>query len=375
MTALALTAAGRAAVADADHVGTEAVTLTHLAFGDGLRPAGADDDARAALRSERDRIAVAGREAADGHVAVVADWTPTRAYALSEIGLVATVDGATVLLAYGAVESAADAVARTAVGTRIVVALDVAVVSSAADLSVTLSPNVQFTAVADATTAVAGISRRATGAEAQAAAEASAEADRAALERAAHLTPYEAARLPIDLRDGAPADRDTLAKLATALAAAETRIAALEENNVDIGLFQAPTHGAAHGRGANANAAASLLPRGNTIDGVALTGRLGLRLPSGDYRFTLRSNTSGAGLNPGIFSAAGDPLTLYRTAPAAKVQMTYWYLDSELVQEVVVKPRAASTTYTVGVDGGDGSHERAPATALEAFVLIVERIG
>ena len=309
MTALALTAAGRAAVADADHVGTEAVTLTHLAFGDGLRPAGADDDTRTALRSERDRVAVAGREAADGHVAVVADWTPTRAYALSEIGLYATVDSAAVLLAYGAVEAAADAVARTAVGTRIVVALDVAVTSSAADLSVTLSPNVRFTAVPAATTAVAGVSRRATGAEAQAAAEASAEADRAALERAAHLTPYEAARFPIDLRDGAPADRNTLAKLATALAAAETRIATLEGRPMRMSQVTSPWPD----REQSTPARLRLAPV--VVGNAAVEGRANSVVrfvDAGSYYLELVSNSlsrgrQGDGLQPTLYSGVVAP--------------------------------------------------------------------
>lgn len=217
MTALALTAAGRTAMADADHTGTEAVTLTHLLLGDALRPAGADDDARVALRNERHRVAVAGQTAADGHVAVAADFTPDASYAITEIGLLATVDGSAVLLAYAAVESAAEAVARAASGTRLVIGVDITITSAAGDLAVTLSPTVSLTVAPDATTAVAGVSRRATGAEAQAAAEAAAEADRAGLEEAAHLTPKEAARIPIELlaavRGAAPADRDTLAKM------------------------------------------------------------------------------------------------------------------------------------------------------------------
>ena len=321
MTALALTAAGRAAVADADHVGTEAVTLTHLAFGDGLRPAGADDDARTALRSERDRVAVAGREAADGHVAVVADWTPTRAYVLSEIGLYATVDSAAVLLAYGAVESAADAVARASVGTRIVVALDVAVTSSAADLSVTLSPNVQFTAVAQATTAVAGVSRRATGAEAQAAAEASAEADRAALERAAHLTPYEAARFPIDLRDGAPANRDTLAKLATALSAAEARIATLETDGMRrIAVFEGQDR--RNGNNETLDTTRPLLLRGTNIAGAAVSGNAGFTLPAGRYLITMRSSSNGTnGSQPRLYAGS---VALALTSKSAGITSVVW---------------------------------------------------
>lgn len=372
MTALALTAAGRAAIADADHVGTEAVTLTHLAFGDGLRPAGADDDARAALRSERDRIAVAGREAADGHVAVVADWTPARAYALSEIGLVATVDGATVLLAYGAVESAADAVAHTAVGTRIVVALDVAVTSSAADLSVTLSPNVQFTAVPAATTAVAGISRRATGAEAQAAAEASAEADRAALERAAHLTPYEAARFPIDLRDGAPANRDTLAKLATALAAAETRIATLEARPMRMSEIKSPW---ADGDVATlADLAKAPLVAGNA--GVSGRANSVFRIAeAGSYYVEVVENAASRdgndGVNPALYRGVVAPDTSARDHAAARLDLRIRQQQNFAVVRAGVVTVGRNADFTVGkilnVRVGNGG--------IDSYVVFVTRLG
>ena len=225
MTALALTAPGRAAVADAAHVGTDAVELTHLAVGDGLRPAGTDDDARTALRNERDREAVLGRAAASGHIACVADWTPAASYAVTEIGLIADVDGDTVLLAYWAAESVAAAAVRASAGTRLLLACDIAVVSSAADIDLTLSPSVQFAAVEAATTAVAGISRRATGAEVAAAAAAVREADRAALAREPHVTPYEVARLVIALRGGAlPAGRTTLKSITDAITTLEGKV-------------------------------------------------------------------------------------------------------------------------------------------------------
>lgn len=244
MTALALTAAGRAAVADADHVGTDAIEITHLAVGDGLRPAGADDDGRTALRSERERQPVAGRQAADGHVALVADWTPAASYAATEIGLVADVDGDTVLLAYWAAEAAAGAAVRAAAGTRLLIAVDVAVTSSAADLAVTLSPSVTFaTPPPAATTAVAGISRRATGAEVAAAAAADDEADRAALERAAHLTPYEAARIAIAMRGELPTAATTAAAgISRRATGAEVDAAAAADEEAD----RAPLERAAH---------------------------------------------------------------------------------------------------------------------------------
>ena len=289
MTALALTAAGRAAVADADHVGTDAIEITHLAVGDGLRPAGADDDGRTALRSERERQAVAGRQAASGHVALVADWTPGASYAVTEIGLVADVDGDTVLLAYWAAEAAAGAAVRAASGTRLLLAVDVAVTSSAADLAVTLSPSVTFAAPPPAaTTAVAGISRRATGAEVAAAAAADEEADRAALERAAHVTPYEVARLALAMRGGGPlpAGRTTLKQLAEALAAVEEKLeAGLEQTAVYFGI------GALHEAGSNiAGAAVSAVPGGS-----------GISLPAGAYYWEVQSQTNH---NLGLYDGA-----------------------------------------------------------------------
>ena len=384
MTALALTAAGRAAIADADHVGTEAVTLTHLAFGDGLRPPGADDDARAALRRERDREAVAGREAADGHVAVVADWTPTRAYAITEIGLIATVDGAPVLLAYGAVEAASDAVARTAIGTRIVVALDVAVTSSAADLSVTLSPTVQFSATAAATTAVAGVARRATGAEAQAAADATQESDRAALAVAPYLSPREAARIPIALRaalsggaaagrdtldglydtlvGGAPADRNTLAKLATAL---ETEV------QRRITMLSSPWENAAST--AQQIALAPLIA-GNVAGAQALA-NLGFRLPAGNFLVDLYERGAGGsvaiyrGVVPVARASLDNVAARVRLAQAARGSST-----RQTTHHRGVLTLAAPTSLTVGSGPQfDGSGQA--ITALHQFSVLIEQLA
>ena len=297
MSALALTAAGRRAVADAAHVGTESVEITHLALGDGLRPAGADDDARTALRSERERQPVAGRVAAAGHVAAVADWTPTATYAATEVGVVATVDSAAVLLAYGAAESASEAWTRATAGTRLVVALDVAVTSAAADLAVTLSPSVRFETVPAATTAAAGKARRATGAEAAAAAAATVEADRAALAADPYVSPREAARIPIavysalrgaapagrrtldELYDhlvgGAAADRNTLGKIATALAELARR------SNVKA-LFQiyVPPRAAA-----DAPFVWNYGAPGGSLLGVAAANGVGITVPAGTWLF------------------------------------------------------------------------------------------
>lgn len=145
MTTLAITAAGRAALADQTNVGVAAVRLTHLELGDGRRGAGDDDDARTALRSRRVRGAVAGREAAGGRVAAVLDvaapgWTGD----VTEIGLVGNDGGDELLLAYWAAAAGADAPFAAHATTRLVVGVTLDVSDASADVDVTVSPAVTF---------------------------------------------------------------------------------------------------------------------------------------------------------------------------------------------------------------------------------------
>ena len=144
MTTLAITAAGRAALADQTNVGVGAVRLTHLELGDGRRGVGDDDDARTALRSRRVRGPVAGREAAGGRVACVLDvaapgWTGD----VTEIGLVAGDGADELLLAYWAA-AGEDAPFAAHASTRLVVGVTLDVSDASADVDVTVSPAVTF---------------------------------------------------------------------------------------------------------------------------------------------------------------------------------------------------------------------------------------
>ena len=299
-------------------------------------------------------LTAAGRQAASGHVALVADWTPAASYAVTEIGLVADVDGDTVLLAYWAAEAVAGAAVRAASGTRLLLAVDVAVTSSAADLAVTLSPTVTFSAPPPAaTTAVAGISRRATGAEAAAAADADDEADRATLERAAHLTPYEAARFVISMRGGGPLPpgRTTLKQLAEALAAVERKLeAGLEQTAVYFGI------GVLHEAGSNIVGAAV----------SAVSGGSGVSLPAGAYYWEVQSQSNAA-------------LGLYDGASG-------WRMGEHIVSHAlsyhraVVSARAARVWSLAGPVAGLGANPR-PAARPRVYmggrqvVITIRRIG
>ena len=155
MTTLSVTAAGRAALADQANVGVAAVTLTHMAFGDGRRAAGEDDDARVALRSERVRAAVVGVAAGEERVAAKADVAaPGATFSCTEIGLIARAGGADVLLAYWAAGAGEDPAFAVDAATRLVTAVALDVSQSAADVAVTVSPSVVFGASSDTVAAL-----------------------------------------------------------------------------------------------------------------------------------------------------------------------------------------------------------------------------
>ena len=148
-TTLALLAAGRAALADADNHGVREVNLTRLAIGSGLNATNADDDARAALRTQKDTAAVEGDTSVAGHIAVRADYTPSETYAVTEIGLFAKIGaaGAEFLLAYWAAASAAGAAAGAESGVDLVFAGGVAIESAGADIDIAASVAITLQAV------------------------------------------------------------------------------------------------------------------------------------------------------------------------------------------------------------------------------------
>lgn len=162
------TDAGRAALASADHVGTAALKLTHLALGDSHGAGGAADDSRTALRSERHRAALSGKAAA-GKIAARADFEPDASYGVTEAGVFGVVGdppGKAFLCLYWT-DGGAEA-AKAAKGTALAIAATLAFENSAADVTVKVAADITLGNVGEATDAKFGTTRYASQAEAEA---------------------------------------------------------------------------------------------------------------------------------------------------------------------------------------------------------------
>ena len=170
MSTLVLTDRARTELADGAARGVRAVTLTRLATGSGVTPAGTDDTARAALRAQQDAVAAGGDTTVAGRIAFRGDVDPSTSYAVTELGLFARTGaaGAEWLFAYWAGASASDAIARTHPGTTLVVAGIVEIAASAAEITVNPSLTVQVGDPGAATTSRAGVAELATQDEARA---------------------------------------------------------------------------------------------------------------------------------------------------------------------------------------------------------------
>ena len=141
---LRLTTIGRTTLADGANAATRAVTLTRLATGDQYGSGGAADDARTALRSERDSAAAAGSTTEPGRLVARADLTPTAAYAVTEVGLFAQVGtDPEILLAYWTANG--DVLAATSAGITLILAAVVELTAAAADVTVALDPTISIT--------------------------------------------------------------------------------------------------------------------------------------------------------------------------------------------------------------------------------------
>lgn len=164
---LRLTNAGRAALADGANVGASAVRITHVAIGDGSGPGGADDDALAALRSERMREAAVGSAPVERRIAFRADYEPAAAFDVTEVGVLGNAPGeAVTLLAYWS--DGGTAIARTAAGTTTVIAAALEFTDAAADINITVNPAISLGGSAlPATTGRRGIVELATSDEAK----------------------------------------------------------------------------------------------------------------------------------------------------------------------------------------------------------------
>lgn len=138
---LRMTAAGRAALADGANIGTNEVRYTRMEIGSGYGPGGEAEDARAALRSKRDEVAVMGSTQVAGEIAVCAFVEASAAYNVREIGLFGKIgaDGAEALHAFWTHPS--DVFARAANGSQVIVAGKLAIgpLAAGAQLSVNAS--------------------------------------------------------------------------------------------------------------------------------------------------------------------------------------------------------------------------------------------
>ena len=141
---LRLTTAGRALLADGTNTGTAAVALTHLALGSGSAAAGAANDAKTALITERDRSALGGAAEVAGQIAFRADFSPAASYSITEAGLFGRVgaSGAVTMIAYWT--AGGDALAAAVSGAALTVGGVLEVQAAAADVTVTIATTVQF---------------------------------------------------------------------------------------------------------------------------------------------------------------------------------------------------------------------------------------
>ena len=123
-----VTAAGRAALASADHVGTAEITITRVLVGSGQGPGGAADDARTTLRNQRDAAAAGGSTTVPARIHVRGDVAPTAAYNITEVGLEARIGagGAPFLFGYWSNAGEVYAAAVTGVTVVVITAIDVA---------------------------------------------------------------------------------------------------------------------------------------------------------------------------------------------------------------------------------------------------------
>ena len=160
------TDAGRAALAASEHAGVAAVRLTHFAIGDGSGPGGEADDARATLRNERHRAAIAGTPATAGRIALRADLVPDASYSITEAGIFGTAGdppSAPQLLLYWTDSGAAAGAAAS--GTNLALPAVIEFQNAAAEVAVTVGGNIVFGATDPATEAEFGSTRYATAAE------------------------------------------------------------------------------------------------------------------------------------------------------------------------------------------------------------------
>lgn len=140
---LRLTDLGRAALADGENRGTQAVRLTKMAIGDGSGMGGSADDDRTALRNQRAVVAVGGSTMVSGRIAVRGEFTPGAAYGVTEMGLLGQVGTDPEFLAAYWTDDG-ERLASTVADTRLVIAGSLDIAPAAAEVSVNVDASVSL---------------------------------------------------------------------------------------------------------------------------------------------------------------------------------------------------------------------------------------
>ncbi|MDE0167334.1 MAG: phage tail protein [Bryobacterales bacterium] len=140
---LRLTDLGRAALADGENRGTQAVRLTKMAIGDGSGMGGSADDDRTALRNQRAVVAVGGSTMVSGRIAVRGEFNPSAAYGVTEMGLLGQVGTDPEFLAAYWTDDG-ERLASTVADTRLVIAGSLDIAPAAAEVSVNVDASVSL---------------------------------------------------------------------------------------------------------------------------------------------------------------------------------------------------------------------------------------
>ena len=139
---LRLTTAGRAALADGQNRGLNAIQFTKISIGSGFGPGGAPNDGRAALRNERHSAAATGTTAVAGEIALCGEIATDAAYDVREIGLWGRKGDAGVETLYAYWTDAADKFASAVDGGIVVVAGSLVVNPDGAEIKPAVSASV-----------------------------------------------------------------------------------------------------------------------------------------------------------------------------------------------------------------------------------------
>lgn len=146
MITLHLTNAALTALADGQNRAMRAVQIRSIQIGDGTGAGDAADAApRVALRSRRQTVPIGGTTDDRGHIELQGTLTSSTALAVTEVGVMARIgdDGAEFLFAYWAAPATSGAAVTLADGLTVALVVGIVVARSAAELSVTLAPDVR----------------------------------------------------------------------------------------------------------------------------------------------------------------------------------------------------------------------------------------